>query len=111
MAKLFALILSLIPVKSYAACTELSPALLDEIVKKEGEKKLVFFSSWCSTCKDHLRPDAPQNTMFIGVFDKVERAQSALNKFVPGRKCYFDSGVAKKLGVKVVPAERVYSLR
>lgn len=67
--------------------------------------RLVFFSSWCGDCKEHLVAKHPPGTLFVATFDEKERAERAMAAFQPDGKCVLDSGIAKAFGVKVVPAE------
>ena len=90
-----------------ADCPPLSSELLNELVKKSGSKRLVFFSTWCSECKDHVKRVPSAGTLFIAAFDKAERAEAALRKLGRTEPCYVDNGLTKKFGINVVPAEKI----
>jgi hypothetical protein len=71
-----------------------------EIFKKDLEarniKRLVFFASWCLSCKKHILESNVDSTLFIVAYDNKERALSALNGlFSPERRtrvqCQLDS--------------------
>ncbi len=87
--------------------------LTDEILHKietDGPKpiRLIFFSSWCSCCKDRIVADYPEKTYLIGVFDSDENIQRAYQHQPAKYPCYFDHGLAeKKYNIRFLPEERI----
>jgi hypothetical protein len=68
--------------------------------------KIVFFSTWCSDCTAHLRGlDGQQGAIVVATFDTREKAEKTLSRMKLKLNCAMDDGLAKELGVKVVPAE------
>lgn len=91
-------------------CPKLSPKMLDELTENRGGKlKVIFFASWCSACKDHLLAKTDGPTILVGVFDKRERLEEVVQSLKLKTECYTDDGVADALGIKSLPAERVYT--
>jgi len=93
-----------------AHCPPLNRTTLAKRLANGKPIRLVFFATWCSDCASHLQ-DAAEATsgevLAIAVFDtqaKVEKTLGRLGLSVP---CAMDDGLARTLGVKVVPAERV----
>lgn len=97
-----------LPLNALADCPKLSLAQLKELTATKGAKHLVFFSTWCSSCKEHLLKEDKPGTIFIAAFDTPERASAVIQKLNIKQPCYFDDGLTNYFGIKVVPAERVY---
>jgi hypothetical protein len=72
--------------------------------------RVIFFSTWCADCLPHLREafgkGKSQDAIAVAVFDTRAKAETTLAKLGIDAPCYTDDGLAKHLGVKVVPAER-----
>jgi hypothetical protein len=70
--------------------------------------KLVFFSTWCSDCTAHLRGiEGQQGAIAVATFDTREKVEKTLSRMKIHVNCAMDDGLAKELGVKVVPADRI----
>lgn len=90
-------------------CPPLDRKELGAKIQRYGPQKLVFFSTWCGDCVGHLKQSSkwsPETFIAIVAFDSRERAESSLSKMGIDIPCAMDDGIAKLLGVKVVPAER-----
>jgi hypothetical protein len=89
-------------------CPPLDKKKLKEMVEESEGKKvdLVFFSSWCSDCGNHLKKLEGPGKVLVGTFDKQPRIEKLVGKLKLPNRCFTDSGVAKKLKVTTVPAER-----
>ena len=94
-------------------CPPLDRKELGTKIQKHGTQKLVFFSTWCGDCVAHLKQSSkwsPETFIAIVAFDSRERAEKSLSKMGMDIPCAMDDGIAKLLGVKVVPAERLLTL-
>ncbi|KAB8040510.1 hypothetical protein GCL60_00925 [Silvanigrella paludirubra] len=106
--KFLSLILLLNSSISYALCEVVD---LDSFIKSVHGKKniqLIFFSSWCSDCKEELlkiKNDLNENYILINTFDSVGKGDIALKSLKINHKCIFDKDrlIAKKYNVKSVP--------
>ncbi len=98
------------PARAYGNCPILKPEGLRDLLGKNESVRLVFFSSWCGSCREHLtaiRQDEKQ-TYFIGTFDSQERVTQAVQTLRKSLvRCYWDQEhkVAKFLGISEVPVE------
>lgn len=112
----FAIGIGLVPEKSLAThdsqktaptCPPLDHQKLKELLEHSESKKveLVFFSSWCSDCGDHLKKLEGQSKILVGTFDKQSRIEKLVAKLKLPNRCFTDAGIAKKLNVTTVPAE------
>jgi hypothetical protein len=87
-----------------AACPPLTPAgLAAEAHARGGEVTLVFFASWCASCKEHLTAKHDWRTLLIGSFDKPERLTEVVTALKPDAPCFTDAGIAAALGVSALP--------
>jgi thiol-disulfide isomerase/thioredoxin len=94
-------------------CPPLDRKELATKIQKHGPQKLVFFSTWCGDCVAHLKQSSkgsPETFIAIVAFDSRERAENSLSKMGMDIPCAMDDGIAKLLGVKVVPAERLLNV-
>ena len=91
------------PLAHAEICPKISPSALATLVKERGPLKLIFFASWCGECMHHIRATQPKNTLLIATFDEKDAVEPVIQKFGPNAPCYFDDGVAAKLGVNSVP--------
>jgi thiol-disulfide isomerase/thioredoxin len=106
--KFLSVILFLNSSLSYALC---EPVDLNHFMKNiEGKKniQLVFFSSWCSDCKEELlkiKDDLNENYILINTFDSLGKGDISLKSLKIDHKCIFDKDrlLAKKYKVKSVP--------
>ena len=91
------------------ACAPMSLAQFQEQFKKEPAEELVFFASWCASCKKHLVREALAKTYFIASFDEQPAATKAFTVFLGDdqlKRCIFDQdgSIAAAYGVKSLPA-------
>lgn len=93
-------------------CEPLTPAELAQRMRASNAPsfQLIFFSSWCSDCAVHLKKLENNKTILVGTFDKRERIEKIVAKLGLKNPCFMNSGLAERLGVKVVPAERSVTL-
>ena len=83
------------------------PATFQEIsqtLKGAGETKLVFFASWCSSCKQHMENPDPEHTVFVAVFDEQARAEHILKSYSVKSRCFYSDDTAKFFDVRSLPA-------
>ncbi|NBX16714.1 MAG: hypothetical protein EBR09_05045 [Proteobacteria bacterium] len=93
--------------KPAATCPPLDNEKLKDLVDHSESKKveLVFFSSWCSDCGNHLKKLEGPKKILVGTFDKQPRIERLVAKLKLANRCFTDAGIAKKLKVTTVPAE------
>jgi thiol-disulfide isomerase/thioredoxin len=92
-------------------CLGLTSAQLLERLRKENVTELVFFASWCASCKKHLTPDQAESRLFIAVFDEQAAAQKAFTTFMGDEhaaRCIWDrdGSIAAYYSVKGLPVVR-----
>ena len=94
------------------------PPLVRNEIKRtvpEGSRvKLVFFSSWCSECLPHLKAIEKEDSLpvlAIAVFDTQKKVEKTLSKLGLNIVCRMDDGLARQMGVKSVPFERVVDVQ
>lgn len=91
--------------KPAPTCPPMSLAALEGSLKGKGETKVVFFASWCATCKDSLEKSYPDGTVFVAAFDERDAAEAVASRYKLAHVCYTDEGsIAKGLGVTGLPA-------
>lgn len=67
--------------------------------------RLIFFSSWCSSCIPHLE-EKIDGALYIGAFDSADRINEIDRHYGLRKQCFFDRGrIATELGVVSLPAE------
>lgn len=91
------------------ACVPMTYAQFQEQFKQEAAEELVFFASWCASCKKHLVADALAKSYFIASFDEQPAATKAFTAFLGAdqlKRCIFDQdgSIAAAYGVKSLPA-------
>ena len=85
-------------------CEPLTPAGLANVAHAHGgELELIFFSSWCTSCRSHLTATHSAETILIGTFDKKERLDDVIATLAVKTPCFFDQGIADFLGVNQLP--------
>ena len=89
-------------------CKEASWSNIKEWQKGKGSTEVVFFASWCSSCKDHLRQDFKGNVIFISIFDERSDSERVLNFFKPSATCYFSKEIDKELKIKSLPKTLIF---
>ena len=96
-------------VQAGAVCTPADAGTLRLALKDKAETELIFFASWCASCKKHLI-EARSSDVLIAVFDEQAAAEKVVTQFapLPSRRCYWDSDgtIATAYEVKGLPAQR-----
>ena len=95
----------------FAECKEFQEKDFDLLLKKESKVELIFFSSWCSDCKDDLlkmekeQKKLKNKVVIINTFDRIESANKALKALKVDFDCYFDKSrvLTNKYKIKSVP--------
>jgi hypothetical protein len=94
-------------------CPPIDRALLRRRLEGGMELPLHFFSTWCSECAEGLTAlkGVPGDTyLAIATFDTQAKVEKTLAKLGLAVSCAMDDGLARELGVKVVPARRIITL-
>ncbi|MCX6129181.1 MAG: hypothetical protein NTX25_08995 [Proteobacteria bacterium] len=107
----FALLLLFQTLQQAQACEPMNAEQLTERIKSTGAKDLVFFASWCSGCQVHIREAKLEQTLFIAVFDELDRARQALESLLGAKAqklCIWDKdgSLAQTYAVKSLPDQR-----
>lgn len=89
-------------------CETMTATQLQEKLKKEPAEQLVFFASWCASCKKHLTQDTLAKSYFVAVFDEQPAAVKAYSKFLGEqnlKRCIWDQdgSIAVAYGIKGLP--------
>lgn len=96
----------------FAECKKINEAEFNSLLQEKKPIELIFFSSWCSDCKDDLIKLADStnilknNIIIINTFDRPEKGYLALKVLNIDYPCYFDNDkkLTKKYNIKSVPA-------
>jgi hypothetical protein len=93
------------------SCQVMTAKELQDLLRKEPAEQLVFFASWCASCKKHLTPAEAARSYFIAAFDEEAAARKAFTAFLGEaqlRRCIFDQdgSIAAAYGVKSLPVVR-----
>ncbi|MGE0174946.1 MAG: TlpA family protein disulfide reductase [Oligoflexales bacterium] len=108
---IFLTLLIVLNTKVYAAsCPRVSFEQLKAATRDLGKVKLVFFASWCVSCKPHLLEPHDKKTVFVAAFDEEQRAEKVLKAFSVEGLCFTSDDTAQKLGVTALPATRVIDI-
>ena len=98
-----------------ATCPLLDRHLLRQKLGAEKSLKIVFFSTWCGDCTKHLQNlekiSKSEDVLAVAVFDNQKNVEKVLQRMKLAIPCAMDDGLAKSLGVSVVPAERSIQLK
>jgi thiol-disulfide isomerase/thioredoxin len=89
-------------------CKEATWSELKESQKDKGSTELVFFASWCSSCKESLSKTYATPVLFISVFDEKADSERVLKHFVKDATCYFSKDIDKHFKVKTLPMSLKY---
>ena len=87
-----------------AACPKLNRAGLMQLLKTRKHAKVVFFASWCESCRPHLQASDPKHDLAIALYDDPKPASRALRSLNVQTPCYTDDGIAKSLQIESLPA-------
>ena len=88
------------------ACEAVDKQSFEKVLKEKPMKRVVFFASWCASCKKHLQTYSIVDSIFVAAFDEKEAATKAFKQIQgPYSKCYFDAKgeIIKKYKVKGLP--------
>jgi hypothetical protein len=93
------------------ACQPMNASELQDKLKRESVAQLVFFASWCSSCKQHLTEAYAAKSLFIASFDENQAATKAFRAFLGEahrQLCIWDKdgSIAAHYAVKSLPALR-----
>ncbi len=66
---------------------------------------VVFFASWCSSCRHNLTDPKLINPIFIALFDERKNAEEIAEKFAFKGPCFSDDGIAEVLKINALPAK------
>lgn len=96
------------------SCPPLKIAALREQLREKPADELVFFASWCLSCKEHLRQLDSQK-VYIASSDEREAANKIFDHFRTSSssssspRCYWDEdgSISAFYEVKGLPAKRV----
>ena len=93
------------------ACAGMNAQELQEQLKSEAAEQLVFFASWCASCKKHMTQDTLNKSYFIAAFDEQSAADKAFRAFLGEsnlKRCIWDrdGSIAAAYGVKGLPVIR-----
>lgn len=107
----YALLLLLLVTDVALACEGMTHAQFQEQLKKQPAEQLVFFASWCASCKKHLTKDQVARSYFVAAFDEQPAARKAFTAFLGEdhvKRCIFDQdgSIAAAYGVKALPVVR-----
>ena len=89
-------------------CKEAKWSEVKEWQKGKGPTELVFFASWCSSCKDSITKSYSTPVVFISVFDEKSDSERVLSHFVQNATCYFSKDIEKNFGIKALPKSLKY---
>lgn len=108
---LVTLVWNLLSASSALACAPMDKSQLQQRLIEKPAEQLVFFASWCSSCKEHMREDWAAKSYFLAVFDEQAAAEKAFRAFVGEKnldRCIWDKdgSIAAFYGVKSLPALR-----
>ncbi len=107
------LTLLLLSMSSYTLAAGLScpPVTFEQLkleLKDKGDMNVIFFASWCVSCKPQLTRSHTDNTVFVVAFDEQERGEKTLNSFSVKQRCFTSDDTAKALGVRSLPATKSF---
>ncbi len=93
---------------TFAQCLALRFEELEALLQHEPATQIIFFASWCGSCKKHFEDKTPKKRIFIATFDKKTAAESVMTKFQIQDSCYLDDGIAKRLSIQSLPQVRLW---
>ena len=88
-----------------ARCPAMESEELARYAASSGATRIIFFASWCSSCREHLK-SAGKGDILVGVFDEVDRLERLAGKLNADVPCVRGDGIAKSYGVTSLPAVR-----
>lgn len=91
------------------ACESATGEQVKEWLTKNPRQEVVFFASWCASCKSHMEEAKAAETVVIAVFDEKASAVKAYDAILSNKEtrpaCFFDKdgSVAKTFKVDGLP--------
>jgi hypothetical protein len=83
---------------------------LAALLEQKPAEELVFFASWCRSCKPHIENLQPDQVLIASFDEQVaaEKVVRLLSKGGQQPRCLWDEGneIAEHYGVKGLPASR-----
>lgn len=76
---------------------------LKKIAAEGHTTSVIFFASWCPSCREHLEHSNPEKDLLIATFDEKNQAERALAALKISTPCLLDDGIAKELKILDVP--------
>lgn len=93
-----------------AECQTISSKAFEKLIHKKSPVFLVFFSSWCSDCKDELlglkkKERMEKNYILVNTFDSPGKGEKVLKNLGINYLCIYDKNreLAKKYRIDFVP--------
>jgi len=90
-------------------CRSANHQELVQLVQETGRNQLIFFASWCSSCRDHIIESDAKQVIYVVAYDDPAPATAALQALQPGADlCLIDHdySIRKALKVRSLPAKR-----
>lgn len=88
-------------------CQPLSAATLERWQQQQNAPDhVVFFASWCVSCRDAMTRPRAGTTVLIGMFDEPQNLERVYVSSGASHPCFIDDGTAEQFfGVKSLPFE------
>ncbi len=107
---LWALLSGLSAAKAAETCPPAKIADLQKLLQEKPASELIFFASWCISCKEHLQ-HPPPGSFFIASFDERAAANKVIDHFRGANeapRCVWDEdgSITEHYQVKGLPATR-----
>ncbi|MFW7379179.1 MAG: hypothetical protein ACOH5I_10260 [Oligoflexus sp.] len=70
--------------------------------------EVVFFASWCASCRGHIESSDPESTIYVIAYDEPQAASRVLEALKPTAKlCLIDrdESIRKAFAVDALPAK------
>lgn len=80
---------------------QLEQKLVTEAAKQEVE--IIFFASWCVSCKQNFLDTGPTKRIFIASFDQASDAELVIERFKIKDPCYIDNGITAAFKIESLP--------
>lgn len=94
---------------AFAQCRDLPDQEVESWLGSQD--RLVFFASWCLSCKPHLEEvqAQPDGVGFVVAFDELESASRALKSFGIGAACVKNLQLLERFDVFALPRKVLLS--
>lgn len=93
-------------------CREGSLEELERYKNEEQRQQIVFFASWCGSCRKHITESDPKQTIYVIAYDEPKVAGSVLQALKPQADlCLTDPKglIREAFGVRSLPAKKLLS--